>query len=691
MIPAMPEFLERRVLDQNGLGIVITNARGNIVYINQRQLEATGYAAEELIGRPMSIFSSGQTADDVYKDLWATILAGNVWHGELANRGRDGRPMHELIRISPIRDEDGEITHFFCIKEPTFDSQISSILAGTGEMLDPVTRMPNRAMLMRRLDSQIRDSRASGLALALISLELDQIAAITESFGHAATDALLARTAQRLGESVRQSDMVARTDTTQFTLLLAKTDTDQQLDELARRLLSTVSTPLDLQGRSTSVTASIGIALCPADADSAGPLLSCAQTALSKAKGDGGDCFHRYRHDAMASGQSWEAMVAGLRQAIANDELVLHFQHKIDFETGKVVGLEALTRWHHATLGAIPPDRFIPLAEETGLIIDISRWVIQKTAKQLKDWQDTGIPVVPVGINLSLRHFRYGELPRYLQDVLAETGIAPELIQLEISESALMRDPNYALMIVDRIRSLGVTIALDEFGSGASSLYFLSRLHVDKLKINQTFVRDITTNPVSASIVAAIVAMAHKLGKRVVAVGVETEGQALQLKHYGCDELQGYYFTPPTQADTAARWLEAPPPLALTPPPSRERTLLLVDDEANILSTLQRYLRRENYRILIAHSGPEALEILAANTVQVIISDHRMPGMSGVELLGRVRDLYPDTARIILSGYADITTLTEAINHGAIWKYISKPWQPEDLKAQIRQAFELRP
>ncbi len=679
-----------RALDQNTLGILITDTAGTIVYVNQRQLDETGYASDELIGQQMSLFSSGQTAAAVYKDLWATILAGDVWHGELTNRRRDGRLMRELIRISPIRDDGGEITHFFCVKEPSFDARTTALLAGAGEMTDPVTRMPNRAMLMRRLDSQIRDSRASGLVVALVCLELDQVASITETFGRVATDALLARTARRLLESVRLSDMVARSDSTQYTLLLANAD-NEQLDELARRLLSTISTPLDLQGRSTSVTASIGIALCPEHADSAVPLLACAQAAMIKAKSEGGDCYRRYRADDMVEGHAWEALVADLRQAVSKDELVVHFQNKVDLETGKVCGLEALARWNHATRGMVPPDRFIPLAEETGLIIDISRWVIRKTAEQIRCWQDAGVPLVPVGINLSLRHFRYGELPRYLQDVLTEIDIPPELIQLEISESALMRDPNYALMIVDRIRSLGVSIALDEFGSSSSSLYFLSRLHVDELKITQTFVRDITTNPVSATIVSAIVAMAHKLGKRVVAVGVETQGQALQLKHLGCDQLQGYYVSQPSAGEEVARMIEVPTPVTLGLPQATERTLLLVDDEANILSTLQRFLRRENYRILTAHSGSEALDILASNAVQVIVSDHRMPGMSGVELLSRVRDLYPDTARIILSGYADITTLTDAINHGAIWKYISKPWQPEDLKMQIRRAFDLRP
>jgi CheY-like chemotaxis protein len=256
----------------------------------------------------------------------------------------------------------------------------------------------------------------------------------------------------------------------------------------------------------------------------------------------------------------------------------------------------------------------------------------------------------------------------------------------------MMRDPTQAFVIVDRIRALGVRLALDDFGTGLSSLSYLSRLTVETLKIDQTFIRDITTNPVNASIVSAIIAMAHKLGRRTIAVGVETEGQALQLRRYDCDEMQGYYFSKPVPAAEASILLGQGRNLRLKGDDENriEPTLLLVDDEPNILNALKRLMRREGYRILTAGSGTEGLELLAANTVQVIVSDHRMPGMSGVEFLSRARDLYPHTRRIILSGYSDIGTLTDAINRGAVWKFISKPWEDETLKADLRRAFEMQ-
>lgn len=255
-----------------------------------------------------------------------------------------------------------------------------------------------------------------------------------------------------------------------------------------------------------------------------------------------------------------------------------------------------------------------------------------------------------------------------------------------------MRDPNRAFILIDRIRALGVRLALDDFGTGLSSLAYLSRIQADKLKIDQIFVRDLTTNPVNASIVAAMIAMCHKLGKRAIAVGVETEGQARQLRRHECDEIQGYFISRPASAAEIAPMLAAGRVSHLDgeDDESEEPTLLLVDDEPNILNALKRLLRREGYRILSAGSGEEALELLATHPVQVIVSDQRMPSMSGVEFLSRARELYPQTIRIVLSGYSDITTLADAINRGAVWKYISKPWDDEALKEDIRHAFSLR-
>jgi CheY-like chemotaxis protein len=304
-------------------------------------------------------------------------------------------------------------------------------------------------------------------------------------------------------------------------------------------------------------------------------------------------------------------------------------------------------------------------------------------------WQVEGLPAVKMAVNLSARHFRHSELPERIASLLTESGMQPALVELELTESTMMRDVAQVLRIIERLKKLGVRLALDDFGTGYSSLAYLSRLPVDLLKIDQSFVSDITTNPINASIATATIAMAHKLGKRVVAEGVETEAQMSFLRRHECDEMQGYFFSRPCSADEVAAMLRegrrqhfAPVADGVVLP-----TLLLVDDEPNILSALNRLFRREGYRVLAAGSGRQALELLAANPVQVIISDQRMAEMSGVELLSRVKDLYPNTVRIVLSGYAELSTVTDAVNRGAIWKYFTKPWDDETLREEVRRAF----
>jgi EAL domain-containing protein (putative c-di-GMP-specific phosphodiesterase class I)/CheY-like chemotaxis protein len=369
--------------------------------------------------------------------------------------------------------------------------------------------------------------------------------------------------------------------------------------------------------------------------------------------------------------------------------LRLHFQPQLSLASGQIVGVEALVRWQHAAQGLVPPGAFIPVAEETGLIIAISEWVLREACRRAKEWQDAQLPGIRIAVNLSARHFRYNSLPETVASVLAETGLEAKFLELELTESAIMQDPGKAVRIVDRLKNLGVRISLDDFGTGYSSLAYLSRFAIDRLKIDQSFIRDITTNPVNASIATATIAMAHKLGKIVVAEGVETEAQMHFLRRHDCDEMQGFLFSRPVPAEELQVILSEGRHLNFGAETGSEtaNTLLLVDDEQNVLNALRRLLRREGYHILTAGSGAEALELLALHPVQVIISDQRMPGMSGVEFLSKVKELYPETVRISLSGYSEITTVTDAINKGAIWKYITKPWDDELLLQEIRSAF----
>ncbi|HEY6898634.1 MAG TPA: EAL domain-containing protein [Rhodocyclaceae bacterium] len=701
MSPPITDSLFRLMLEQNSFGIILTDRDANIVYANPRQLEASGYTLEEVLGRNASIFSSGKVPREVYESMWTTILAGHVWHGEVTNQRKNGEVCRELMRIAPVRDDKGLISHFFAIKEENFYGEVAALLGGEIATVDPTTGLPNRAMLAEHIALAARASEISansgGLdsreGFSVLTLDIDRFQLLNDSIGHLAADELLQRVGTRLKEAARQTDLVARTGGNEFCLLLPGSIDQGMLEDLGRRLLSAISTPMQLQGRKVAITASIGIARFPLDGRDSDSLLQRAFAAMSAAKSGGGDTLCLYTPPAEQQAAEFTDITAGLREVVARDELRLHYQPKVDLKSGQVVGLEALVRWAHPQHGLLAPGRFIPVAEETGLIVNLSQWVIHAALAQQQQWLDAGLPLLPIGVNLSLRHFRSGDLPAFIAQALHDSGLPPSCIELEISDSAMMRDPTYAFVVVDRIRELGVRLALDDFGTGLSSLSYLSRLTVDALKIDQSFVRDITTNPVNASIVAAIIAMAHKLGKRTVAVGVESEGQARQLRRQDCDEIQGYYFSKPLPADEVAELLKQGRNLGLqedSAVAATEPTLLLVDDEPNIINALKRLLRREGYRILTANGGNEALELLAVNQVHVILSDHRMPGMSGIEFLSRARDLYPHTRRIILSGYSDIGTLTDAINRGAVWKFISKPWEDEALKSEVQRAFDLK-
>ena len=332
--------------------------------------------------------------------------------------------------------------------------------------------------------------------------------------------------------------------------------------------------------------------------------------------------------------------------------------------------------------------RFIPCAEESGLIIGIGEWVLDEACRQMRAWLDAGFPPIKVAVNLSARHFRLAKLYQNVGDALAVHRIDPRTLELEITESAMMHDVAMSARTSERLKEIGVRLSLDDFGTGYSSLAYLSRFPIDVVKIDQSFVRDITSSPANAAIAQAIIAMSHKLGKIVLAEGVETEEQMHYLRRNDCDEMQGYFFSRPLPADQLALLRSAGTRLSFgsgkdeAPP-----TVLLVDDEPSILSALNRLLRREGYRVLVAGSAEAAFAVLARESVEVILSDQRMPVMTGTELLARVKTLYPRTVRMVLSGYSEITAVTDAINKGAIHKYLSKPWDDEHLKSEIRDAF----
>jgi len=688
--PTLPQSFFSSIVDNSGFGMLVTNLAGTIVYANPRLCESSGYTLEELVGRKPSIFKSERTPAATYQELWTTIRSGRTWHGEFLNRRKNGDLVLERIGITTIVDTDGEPTHYLAITEEQGNPGATKPLGGRHAMVDNLTGLPNRDALIDNLAEILSASHANGSGFALLYLDLDRFHAINQSLGPIAADQLLQEVVGRISDAVRANDLIARSGADEFAMVLNGTLDKNVCGETANRILRRIAQPLSIDGHPVEVTGSIGIARYPLDAGNAEDLLRAAFLAQAEARTEGGDRYHFFAPEMEAQANTHRDITSQLRHAVERGELRLHFQPQLSLASGQIVGVEALVRWQHALQGLVPPGAFIPVAEETGLIIAISEWVLREACRRAKEWQDARLPAVRIAVNLSARHFRYSNLPETVASVLAETGLEAKHLELELTESTIMQDPAKAVRIVDRLKNLGVRISLDDFGTGYSSLAYLSRFAIDRLKIDQSFVRDITTNPVNASIATATIAMAHKLGKIVVAEGVETEAQMQFLRRHECDEMQGYLFSRPVPADELENILREGRHLDFgAPATDTANTLLLVDDEQNVLNALRRLLRREGYRILTAGSGAEALELLALQPVQVIVSDQRMPGMSGVEFLSKVKELYPETVRISLSGYSEISTVTDAINKGAIWKYITKPWDDEALAEEIRLAFRM--
>jgi EAL domain-containing protein (putative c-di-GMP-specific phosphodiesterase class I)/CheY-like chemotaxis protein len=370
--------------------------------------------------------------------------------------------------------------------------------------------------------------------------------------------------------------------------------------------------------------------------------------------------------------------------------LSLLYQPQVSLETGAIVGVEALLRWHCAEFGAVSPDEFIPIAERSGLIAKIGDWVIRQACLQSQRWRQAGLPAIRVGVNVSPVQFQTGDVVATIQRALMDTGVEPGSLGVEVTESAFLEDSERVAATLRTLKDSGVEIALDDFGTGLSSLSRLRRLPIDVIKVDRSFVSDITAAAQSASVTRSIISLAHELKIRVLAEGVETEPQVNMLVANGCDRFQGYFFSKAVPAGAIAAMLQESRrlPEHLTHRKARTRTLLLVDDEESIVSALKRLFRRDGYTILTARSGAQGLEILAGSRVDVILSDQRMPGMSGVEFLRQAKILCPDTIRMTLSGFTELQSIIDAVNEGAVYKFLTKPWDDDLLREHVAQAFQ---
>lgn len=671
-------------------GICITDDQCNVLLVNEAFTQVTGYAAADVLGSNPKLLKSGLHTPAFYQDMWAKINLYGNWQGEINNRRKDGAVYNEWLSISAVRGADGALTHYVGIFGDLSERQEAAERIQYLSSYDSLTGLPNRNLLADRLEQSLMSARRFERATALILLDLDRFRLVNDTLGPPVGDQLLIEVARRLQLQVREGDTVGRRGGNEFAFVMGSLGHENDAVLLAQRMLEAIAVPVNVNGQSLVITASIGISVAPKNGESSEALLKSADIALARAKGAGRNTFRFYSPDMDADAARHLGLEAALREALAYGELSVYYQPQISLESGRMLGMEALLRWNSAVFGAVSPVEFIPIAEECGLIIPIGEWVLRTACIQTKAWLDLGLLPLRVAVNLSARQFRQPNLCAIVSDALAQSGLPAGALELEITESAFIDDVDQAIAICHDLKRLGVKLSLDDFGTGYSSLAYVSRFPFDKLKIDQSFVRDIIENPVNAAIATAAIVMARSLNLTVLAEGVETEAQASFLRVRRCDAMQGYLFSRPLSAEQFAPLLLQNNPLPIfTQSLAHAQTLLLVDDEPNILASISRLLHREGYRIITAGSPAEAFEKLATQPVHVVISDQRMPAMSGTEFLSRVRQLYPDTVRMVLTGYTDLDSVTGAINRGAIFKFLTKPWDDDQLRELVRQAFRM--
>jgi diguanylate cyclase (GGDEF)-like protein/PAS domain S-box-containing protein len=690
--------LRDRALEASVNAVIIAEASAPefpVVYVNPAFERITGYAASDILGKSLRVMHRDDTGQPGVREMRAAIRERREGHATVRNYRKDGTMYWSEVHLAPIKCGDGGTSHFVAIKYDVTETKRYQAELEFLASRDALTGLANRHLLLDLLRRAITYASRYAHAIWVVYLNLDRFTLLNNTLGHAAGDKVIKEIASRLQTQMRGSDAVARLGGDEFMLVLAEHAGEKLETGVLQRILDQVARPLRLDGSEFFLTCTTGVAAYPGDGDDAETLVKHAGIAMQRAKQSGAtNSFQFYRPSMNEDAVDRLRLIAELREAITREEFVLHYQPQVDFRSGGIVGMEALVRWQHPRQGLLLPSRFIRLAEEAGLITAIGTWVMRSACRQTKHWHDLGLGSLRVGINLSARQFAQSELEQSVVAILQETGLDPSCLEIELTESMVMTEVGPAMQIMAGLKALGIQLSIDDFGTGYSSLAYLKRFPIDALKIDRAFVRDIAVDKGDAAIAKAIISMAHTIGIRVIAEGVETEAQCDFLCRNMCDELQGYYFSaalPPAEMEAMLRagrclephlrrWQEAP------------RTLLIVDDEPNIVAALKRLLRRDNYRILTAGSGQEGLDVLNANeyAVDVIISDQRMPGMTGVEFLRKARTLYPDTVRIVLSGYTELQSITDAVNEGAIYKFLTKPWDDEQLREHVAEAFRHR-
>jgi len=538
--------------------IVITDIDRVIVKVNRAFTECTGYTAAEAVGHKISLLKSGRHDNAFYEAIWESIARTGSWQGEIWDRRKNGEIYPKWLTITAVKGDDGAFTHYVGIHTDISERKSAEEAIKQLAFYDPLTQIPNRRLLLERLKFGIEVARRDDKLMALLMLDLDRFKAVNDNLGHLAGDEILQQVAARITSRLRDVDMVARLGGDEFVVLLEDISHPQDAARIAEEIVADLSKPFKLgQCGDAEIGASIGISLYPQHGDSSEVLLNRADAALYQAKNQGRGCFAYFSDDQTLAARERMELESRLRRAIQQQELRLYYQPQMDFISGRIVGAESLVRWQDPNEGLIPPFDFIPVAEETSLIVDVGEWVLRETCNQGRQWLDMGLPPLNLAVNVSAQQFRRSDLNALVAAVLAETGFPAGQLELEMTENGLMENQNNARNILESLRAQGIRLAIDDFGTGYSSLAHLIRFPLDVLKIDKGFVDEIPDNKDDMGIAETIVAMGHALGLKVLAEGVETPEQLMFLQKIGCDSYQGFIKSRPLPAEQFAELLRA--------------------------------------------------------------------------------------------------------------------------------------
>ncbi len=543
-------------VNQSPVQVFITSVDGTVEYINPMFTELSGYHEAEILGSDLRNLKSFQISEELMQEIWSQITAGKRWQGEIQVHHKLGQMRWIGLSISPVRDSEQQITHFIGIGEDITQKRMQEEKIRYQAQYDDLTGLPNRVLAQDRLEQAIRLVARTNGKVALIFVDLDDFKKVNDTLGHDAGDILIFEAAQRLRSAIRESDTVARLGGDEFLIIIQQINEQKAIESIAHIIIDKFSSPFILAESEFKVTASLGITLFPDDGTNTKELMRGADLAMYKSKAEGKNTHHFFSPSMDVATREHSKLEQQLHNALERGEFSLVYQPIVRLHDAFPVGCEALIRWHNPVLGRVDPERFIPVAEQTGLIISIGEYVLREACREIACWNDQNKLQLFVAVNLSPRQFWYGGFNEMVADILNETGLAAELLELELTEGMIIRDHRDTGQIMQKLNAQGIKLAMDDFGTGYSSLNQLKRFPFDKLKIDRSFVQDLETDSDDDAVVRAAVALAHGLDLEIVAEGIESEGQRNILANENCEYGQGFLFSKPIKAEMLGGYLQ---------------------------------------------------------------------------------------------------------------------------------------